>query len=610
MFNKLKFVLSFVVLGCVCELSFAANPLNVMPASSGGWYDIDGDGKLEFYRDGGFGTVEFFKFDASNTPLKVNSFKLTNSISTPQILRMKGDTPLLLLSGHKDGYFVNTDGSLSNINLPDDLPFKTYSYYLTYYPADTNNDGIKRLICKTTSSKAEFDKAYTLDKNGKLTPDQLSILTWNEYNNLRSELTLSNGGDGIPGMGDMFGTDGGVSSYGDFQILDLNGDGISDMLDGANGKYYLNTGLDSFVSNNFGGVVTPRDVNNDGITDFIVFDSEALTIKLLMSSGTDRVTETTLLTGFYCNSRIWCYDFDKDGDVDILIPIDTRTPNHDNGTAFLVYFENDGNGNFTRYENWIDGTLSFYDCLDFDADGYYEIVALNEKGSNSRSDNYSSGYFGLQFYKITGKNIADNPQPFYESKETFHYSSLSFLPVNIDNSGLMTLTMGIDYKDEFFVVYSSKSPGTRPSAPGKPQYMYDENSGLLKLFWSAASDTETSSVDLTYEIRIGTAPDLDNIVAADALTDGRRRNLSQGANGHQLYHTYNVKSWPAGKYYISVQAVDPNMMGSHFSDYIVFEKKSPGTDFTIDMPKNAAVGDNIKLKHIIRLIQEVLPHGH
>ena len=79
-------------------------------------------------------------------------------------------------------------------------------------------------------------------------------------------------------------------------------------------RYYLNTGLGSFVQNTFGGKVTVRDLNADGIVDFVVFDKDTATIKAILSDGPDSSREVELLKGFYCNDRIWCYDFDNDGE--------------------------------------------------------------------------------------------------------------------------------------------------------------------------------------------------------------------------------------------------------------------------------------------------------
>ena len=89
--------------------------------------------------------------------------------------------------------------------------------------------------------------------------------------------------------------------------------------------------------------------------------------------------------------------------------------------------------------------------------------------------------------------------------------------------------------------------------------------------WDAGHDAECTSADLTYALRIGSAEEKGDMLFAHALPDGRRRNLLEGNCGYVRSRTLNVSSWPAGKYYISVQSVDPGCLGSEFSPYALFE---------------------------------------
>lgn len=98
---------------------------------------------------------------------------------------------------------------------------------------------------------------------------------------------------------------------------------------------------------------------------------------------------------------------------------------------------------------------------------------------------------------------------------------------------------------------------------------------MIKVSWQPTTDKETPAADLTYSLRIGTAPDLDDIVTADALPDGRRRNITGGNMSYSLQRKFDTRSWPDGKIYISVQAVDGANGGSPFSEYAVLESVSP-----------------------------------
>ena len=579
----------------------AASPSIQTLASA--WYDIDGDGKLEFidgneYIDGD----KIYRLDDNGNTQVIKT--LNTKLRKPKISRLSANLPLIVINrGKEEVYSIQKDYSLKQIQLP---AIYTNDYYKRletyYYPADFRGDGSLGIISHDKYGDTEFKIAYTLDADGNYQSDELSIITWNEYKGIRSKLVLSDGG-GMPSVAQgMFVGSNPGTSYGDLRSLDLNGDGLSDIFDAAGGRYYLNTGLGSFVQNTFGGKVTVRDLNADGIVDFVVFDKDTATIKAILSDGPDSSREVELLKGFYCNDRIWCYDFDNDGDIDILVPIDriwytwTSSSSHDNGGAFLVYFENDGKGNFKKCENWIDDTyVRFFDCLDFDADGKYEILA-----SKMQSD---YDIYELCFYEVPGRKISNSAETFYTVTQKNSCRGIVTKAFNLDNSGQTIITCGngdVWINNEFYhpVVYTTEKINQRPNAPGKPQYMFNQEEGTLKVFWEAATDAETPTADLTYELRVGTAPGLDDIVAADALPDGRRRTMSLGANGHQLYRTFNVSGWPAGKYYISVQAVDPNMLGSEFSEAAVFDKKLPATNFAIDAPDILSVNDEIALRLI------------
>ncbi|MGH7601507.1 MAG: hypothetical protein ACREOI_34540, partial [bacterium] len=82
--------------------------------------------------------------------------------------------------------------------------------------------------------------------------------------------------------------------------------------------------------------------------------------------------------------------------------------------------------------------------------------------------------------------------------------------------------------------------------------------------WGQASDDETASPGLTYNLRIGLTPGGGEIVPSmsDAGT-GYRRVPKSGNMGHA--QQWKITSLPEGKYYWSVQAVDPAFGGSAFA---------------------------------------------
>lgn len=94
----------------------------------------------------------------------------------------------------------------------------------------------------------------------------------------------------------------------------------------------------------------------------------------------------------------------------------------------------------------------------------------------------------------------------------------------------------------------------------------------LKLSWARGKDKETSSCDLTYELRIGTAAGKGDIYHGNANADGTRRVLSDGNMGRALSYMYDTSNL-VGKYYIAIQAVDASGLGGEWSDELVYDHK-------------------------------------
>jgi hypothetical protein len=87
---------------------------------------------------------------------------------------------------------------------------------------------------------------------------------------------------------------------------------------------------------------------------------------------------------------------------------------------------------------------------------------------------------------------------------------------------------------------------------------------VLILSWSAATDTETPSAGLTYNLRVGTTPGGSEIISAMAHPTIGLRRLPQLGNA-QKRTTRSVKVPNAAAYYWSVQAIDAGFVGSAFA---------------------------------------------
>ncbi len=113
-------------------------------------------------------------------------------------------------------------------------------------------------------------------------------------------------------------------------------------------------------------------------------------------------------------------------------------------------------------------------------------------------------------------------------------------------------------------LYHNLSPtaDTVPGAPLNPTATFA--SGVLTFSWDAASDDQTPSSGLTYNLRVGTSPGADDVLAAQAdLTTGLRRIPALG-------NVNENRSWSlilsqGQRYYWSVQAVDSALAGGPWS---------------------------------------------
>ncbi|MTI23701.1 FG-GAP-like repeat-containing protein, partial [Fulvivirga kasyanovii] len=132
----------------------------------------------------------------------------------------------------------------------------------------------------------------------------------------------------------------GFSSF--ISLDDMNNDGNIDVISNGGGWLHLNdqelkasTGHSSFVETS--------DVDRDGMIDIIVEDSYDRGLVVLKNTGTGFEKQKILGTGGQSFVSIEMYDFDSDGDDDLV----TAGRSYPHG---IGYFENIGNGNFKAYE--------------------------------------------------------------------------------------------------------------------------------------------------------------------------------------------------------------------------------------------------------------------
>ncbi|MDE5585605.1 MAG: T9SS type A sorting domain-containing protein [Muribaculaceae bacterium] len=530
------------------------------------WYDIDGDGKMEWVSSG-----KLYKLSSDNYGQTEINNKFVSSHSTHKNIIWcnlgRGENVDILVPR-----YLSNSSSLSLVYKVDDgTATEWLNINANLSRIDYNNDGQTDLWIKNSNSLRD-QEVLTYGPEGDFRKEYINIMSLPEYLDYWISLPGSIG----VGFGYWSVPLDPPGSFGDYRQIDLNNDGFLDFVDADSGVCLINLGNGCFVSESIGGSVLFRDFDGDGMCDQFVYTKSDKAISIFLQRVGEEAQEVKLFSGFACSDNIWCRDFDKDGDIDILVPFNASD---NKGYAYLLMFENDGKGNFKKHEYYIDGDKYFQACVDVDADGEYEVIASgsDEKGSK-----------GLFCYSLKGLQIDTSPLFIDDYKS----SSDKLLVGDPANTGSIFLINPYATPQ----VYSFEGMNTPPERPDAPSVDYDPSKGCVKVSWGLGTDKETAPLDLTYELRIGTAPDKADILWADALPDGTRRRLGQGNTGYGHVRTFNADYWPEGKIYVSLQVVDDNGMGSPFSEYTVFEKMEPSVGFTVSGPEMTAVNDTVTLE--------------
>lgn len=361
----------------------------------------------------------------------------------------------------------------------------------------------------------------------------------------------------------------GYDSADKIYFKDMNGDGLQDIV---TQKYvFYNLGNNRFFRSAHVGKIFSADVNGDGINDYVDFGAGKVTLYLTKADGSlgdgKELFENSAMQNAFFG------DFDRDGDVDLLFFI----PNKD--ITYIVFYRNDGNGEFKRKETYIDGKYTSYTCKDYDGDGLYEIIA------SLADDNYGTYDYLL---KCDLKKVE-------VTVTALDYANIVIGDFNNDGFTEYGYSTGYPLYTFVYGPIPNAKKNTAPSKMQKPQAQFFADANKLRITWQRGSDAQTSACDLTYELRIGTQPGKGDILYANSLADGRRRNLFGGNMGMALSYMFDAERLDAGKYYISVQAIDAGGLGGAWSDECVYEHKQTAPSIA-QLPVNITATDTLQLR--------------
>ena len=565
-------------------------------------YDADGDGKKEYYRidkDGKFKAryhwhapgryARDFLLDLPFTYLDEDRMMThLNNDGIPDFAnRAFADFRKIEIAlGGADGTYTLMDGCNSA------------------YPLDVNHDGLPDLFAFNNTDWSIFyqnpDGTFTATRIDTLSRVQADSLVAQKAEEANGKFDISD----LPSLSDGMFIGGSPTvdiSYKFTQAIDVNRDGYMDLV-GPRTIFY-NVGDNRFVASPQPGELTVKDLNGDGIPDYIYNDTEGKRVYTRTYLGGDRFEEQTLMKDLDV-TNIYCYDFDKDGDVDILLTFDYLSSST---FSFLVFAENTGKGKFTIHEHSFKTKWAFGQCLDFDNDGYMELLAgVQDEGRLE----YRCSVHGLYLFRLDDMKKVEEPSAmqvdatfFYERDNgpgtDWQEAVVSRLDENItvadiDNDGRLELladttkTAGGYWATKDLPLLQGIPANEAPQRMSAPSVNLDRKSGKLKVAWKPGKDKETSTVDLTYALRIGSAPGKDDIYFSGANADGSRRDFRPGNMGANLDATLDVSRWKHGTYYVAIQAVDPMGKGSAWSDEVAYEHDLVQAAFTVSDDEPAA----------------------
>jgi len=355
----------------------------------------------------------------------------------------------------------------------------------------------------------------------------------------------------------------GSAAWGDY---DNDGD-LDVLLSGFDGTtnhslLYRNDGNDVFTyieANLYplgSGDVDWGDYDNDGDLDILLTGRDASHVYTLVYRNDNNGVFTGLpinLQPMWNNTAEWV-DYDNDGDLDIFLTGRGDLAN----AAYTKLYRNDGNAIFTDIYVNLPPTTEGFGCWgDYDNDGDLDLLLMGWNGTYRDQ---------TKLYRNDGDGVFTDI-----NNDLVEIVVSAAQWGDYDNDGDLDLVM-IGY-DRDYVLYSNiyRNDGTLfNTAPNAPTNLTSllEN-GNLTVSWSPASDNETPTSGLSYNLRIGTTQNGDEIMSSHSDNSNGYRRLSGMGNVQKntSWTIYDVD--PKGTYYWSVQAIDAAYDGSGWASSMI-----------------------------------------
>jgi type IX secretion system substrate protein/VCBS repeat protein len=391
---------------------------------------------------------------------------------------------------------------------------------------DYDNDKDLDLIIAGRSSSATITKIYRNDSSHfvdaqiPLINVRFASLAWGDYDNDGDlDLLISGHNDGLGFVTKIYKND-----LQTFVEIPSNLPGI----------YY--------------GDLNWGDYDNDKDLDILLSgESSAGRITKIFRNDDSQFIEDSLdLEGVnFCSSDFG--DFDNDGDLDILL-----SGQGDTDPISKIY--QNINGNFVDLLAPIDPVRGGGVVWgDYDNDGDFDVLVTgyNELDTTYTAkiyENYKGCFVDVEI-NFLGVDFGDIAWGDYDNDNDLDFILTG---INYQLGGSNTKI----YRNEM------QFGNTAPAAPLNLNTQIE--GGNLLLTWDMASDIETDSLALTYNIRVGTTPGGEEIISSmSESTNGYRFRPVIGNVNHNTQ--WSIKNISSGNIYWSVQTIDNCFKGSVFS---------------------------------------------
>ena len=293
------------------------------------------------------------------------------------------------------------------------------------------------------------------------------------------------------------------------------------------------------------------DFDNDGDLDIFLCGEGAGLTPLYRNDDGSFIPVGTALSAFTNAASDWA-DYDLDGDPDLAI-CGIRS---DEIRTYI--FRNDGYNSDTSwlFEQIDPGLIgvSSGDLAwgDYDNDGDPDLILSGNDGAFSST---------TRLYENSAGSLMNTNIPF----PGLGRGSVDWGDYDHDGDLDLLLTgYSPALESKLTQIYRNDSPvkNDPPSPPVNLSALYQEDHVLFS--WDPSNDTESPSDALSYNLRIGTITEGNDVYSSMAHGSGIRKLQEIGNAGQST--TYSIYGLSDGTYYWSVQAIDQGFAGSTFAE--------------------------------------------